>query len=101
MNSAESLPTLPPSPIAPTFSPITNNNNNNTPINSTVQAQDITPVNNSITYTSPAPTFNMINSAKFDYGIPANPAFDKFHTFFNPNHFGYFSFGPSLSCCCI
>ena len=68
MNEVDSLPTSPPSLIAPAFSPITTTNNNNIPINSTVQVQDITPVNNSITYTSPEPTLNML-------------------TFYEPNHF--------------
>ena len=68
MNTTESLPTSPPSPIAPPFSPITTTNNDNTTINSTVPAQARIPINNSTTYTPPAPTLNML-------------------TFFEPDHF--------------
>ena len=82
MNTAESLPTSPPSPIAPPFSPIPTTNNNNTPINSTVPVQASTTINNTIaTYTSPAPTLNMISSAKFEHGVPVDLIIDKFHTF--------------------
>ena len=80
MNTAESLPTSPPSPIASAFSPITTTNNNNTPINSTVQVQDTTPVNNSTTYTSPVPTLNMISPNKLKHGVLVNPTIEKFNT---------------------
>ena len=92
MNEVESLLTLPPSSIAPPFSPITTNNNNNTPINSTVQAQDTTPVNNPITYTSPVSTLNMISPNKLKHGVPVNPTIEKFNTLLAQHSKGYSHF---------
>ena len=44
-----------------------------------VPVQDTTPINNSITYTSPAPTLNMISFSKYEHGIFIDPIIDKFH----------------------